>query len=260
MKAAIKADVDRARTAANALLNEYGIKRPEEIDLEAIAFAQGIEIRESNLKGAEAWLIRAGKRGIIRVRNDVGVPGRRNFSIGHELGHWKLHPGLSQEWVCSTGDVHGYRGSAVENEANAFSAELLMPKFMFRPYCQRFPLGFQLIDKLAHLFRTSIVATAIRAVEETKEQAVLVVSDGEVVSWCRTSDSARRYFVPRGTRLDQDTRAWLATLEDTESMATIEPSVWFPELKDLHRLELFEGSRHIESFGTVITLISINEY
>jgi Zn-dependent peptidase ImmA (M78 family) len=258
--AAISADVDRARKAANALLNQYGITRPAEIDLEAIAFDQGIEIRQSNLKGAEAWMVRVGNRGIIRVRNDIRVLGRRNFSIGHELGHWKLHPGLSQEWVCTTGDIHGYRGSAVENEANAFSSELLMPKFLFRPYCQRFPLGFQLIDKLAQIFKTSIVATAIRAVEETKEQAVLVVSDGEVVNWCRTSDSARRYFVPRGTRLDQDTRAWLATLENTEQMTTVEANVWFSHLDDLHRLEVYEGSRHIESFGTVITLISINEY
>lgn len=260
MRMATKADIDFARSAATALLKKYGVTRPDEIDLEAIAYLEGIEIRESNLKGAEAWLVRAGRCGIIRIRNDVRVVGRRRFSIGHELGHWRCHPSLSQEWVCSTGDIHGYRGSNVEIEANTFSSELLMPNSLFRPYCQKFALGFHLIDKLASIFQTSRVATAIRAVEETKEQAVLVVSDGETVNWCRCSDSARRYFVPRGTPLHPETRAWLATLENTEEMAKIDPEVWFPDLDNLHRIEVFEGSCFIESFGTVITLISINEY
>ena len=53
--------------------------------------------------------------------------GRRRFGIGHELGHWELHLDLSQGWLCSSHNIHAYRGSAAEIEANVFAAALLMP-------------------------------------------------------------------------------------------------------------------------------------
>ncbi len=48
---------------------------------------------------------------------------RRNFSIAHEIGHWSLHRFLNRAFSCNK-DTRG----PLESEANAFAAELLMPK------------------------------------------------------------------------------------------------------------------------------------
>lgn len=78
-------------------------------------------------------------RGEIWVNADEARqwPPRRRFTIGHELGHWVMHraPG-QQSLFCRRTSVdesapqpHGDRDT--EEEASAFSAELLMPRMLF---------------------------------------------------------------------------------------------------------------------------------
>ena len=58
-------------------------------------------------------------------------PGRRRFTIGHELGHWIMHAPTSQGIFCRSGTVQPEDDVAVvppiEEEAQIFSAALLMP-------------------------------------------------------------------------------------------------------------------------------------
>jgi len=64
-------------------------------------------------------------------------PPRRRFTIGHEVGHWVMHrqPG-QQALFCRhvTVDETGARADTVrdiEEEASAFAAALLMPRWLF---------------------------------------------------------------------------------------------------------------------------------
>jgi IrrE N-terminal-like domain len=78
-------------------------------------------------------------RGEIWVNADEARqwPPRRRFTIGHELGHWVLHRTTGQQSLfCrrTTVDESGERAQVVrdiEEEASAFSAELLMPRWLF---------------------------------------------------------------------------------------------------------------------------------
>lgn len=64
-------------------------------------------------------------------------PARRRFTIGHELGHWELHRTAGQQSLfCrhTTIDETGQRATTVrdiEEEASAFAAALLMPRWLF---------------------------------------------------------------------------------------------------------------------------------
>lgn len=84
-------------TPAERLLIELGIEAPREIDLEAIAWDAGAEVRFASLDSCEARIIGYGNRAIITVE-ESSIPTRKRFSIGHELGHWKYHRGRS--FVC----------------------------------------------------------------------------------------------------------------------------------------------------------------
>ena len=77
-------------------------------------------------------------RGEIWVNADEARqwPPRRRFTIGHELGHWVMHRTAGQQSLfCrrTTIDESGQRAQVVrdiEEEASAFAAELLMPRWL----------------------------------------------------------------------------------------------------------------------------------
>jgi Zn-dependent peptidase ImmA (M78 family) len=75
-----------------SLLDELGIREPEEIAIEAIAEYCGATILYQPLQGAEARIVGHGDRAIITVNEAVPI-GRRRFSGAHELGHWMCDRG-----------------------------------------------------------------------------------------------------------------------------------------------------------------------
>lgn len=254
-------DLEGARRAALKLVDHYGITDPKEIDLESIAWGLGIDVQESNLKGSEAQLIRKGKVGLIRIRHGERNTPRGRFSIGHEIGHWTLHPTQSQYWVCTSDQIHRYQGSAMEIEANAFSAELLMPSPLFKPICDKGSASFGLVDHLAQTFGTSVQAAALRMVDESREPVAVVLSDGEAVCWSKRSPRRLGEFcfhIPRGRKLHCDTLAWNASL-DGDSSGLVEAKAWFPDLKDAHRYVVQEDARYIESYGVTLSILVVQE-
>ena len=65
------------------VLQQLGVTEPDDIDLEAIAWTLGAEVRYRQLDGCEARIIGCGDRAIITV-NERSSPRRRRFSVGHE--------------------------------------------------------------------------------------------------------------------------------------------------------------------------------
>ena len=94
-----------AAARAGKLLQMYGVNRPQDIRLDDLAWAQGIEIVASPLTGAEAHLVRVGDSGTITIRQDIPEEGRKRFAIAHEIGHWELHSAASQLFFCSADDM-----------------------------------------------------------------------------------------------------------------------------------------------------------
>ena len=72
-----------------------------------------------------------------------------------------------------------------EVRANQFSADLIMPKFMFVPYITKIEPSTDSINYLANEFNTSRTSTAIRLVEMNKLPCMLV---------CWEKSGRRRWF------------------------------------------------------------------
>lgn len=65
-------------------------------------------------------------------------PGRRRFTIAHEIGHWELHLGAEENVYCRAASIEPSDSTEPpplpleEDEANAFAAAVLMPARLVR--------------------------------------------------------------------------------------------------------------------------------
>lgn len=169
------------RTPAR-LLEDLGITEPEDIDLEAIAFACGALVVRDRLEGCEARLLGTHDRAFITV-NSTSDARRQRFSIGHELGHW-MHDRGRASFRCSMRDfLYGWGGMSPERRANRYATELLLPRLMFRSRAEGQPMTLGTASSLANRFQASLTSTAIRLVELGSFPAMVVLSDANRVRW-----------------------------------------------------------------------------
>lgn len=175
---------------------ELGVDSPREIDLEAIAWDAGAEVRYARLDSCEARIIGFGNRAIITVEQS-SIPARKRFSVGHELGHWKYHRGRS--FVCRKDDI-GTRRARESNDperiADAYSADLLMPTFLLAPLARkmrRFTL--EAVDELRDQFQVSREAMTTRLIDIEPEPAVVIRhSEQGRIRFRRTRSVPDRWF------------------------------------------------------------------
>jgi Zn-dependent peptidase ImmA (M78 family) len=91
-----------ARRAARDMLKRWGVKKPEDIRIEAIAKAQGIRVIEGPLGGARGRLS-SGPKPLIRIAEDTILDGARRFTLAHEIAHHVLEqPNTCAEGACAS--------------------------------------------------------------------------------------------------------------------------------------------------------------
>jgi len=180
---------DLPAAEATRLWQQFGLDDTNELAFENLAMTLGVLVFDGPLNSADAWLLRKGNKGLMRVSDSIREPGRRRFAIAHELGHWKLHQSVTQLVSCTTEDmVARYQGSSPEVEANVFAAELLMPLHLFRPAIEEPPTA-KLINCLADRFETSRTSTAFRITELTQRSFLIVLSKSGHVKWWQASEA-----------------------------------------------------------------------
>lgn len=139
----------------------------------------------------------AGKKGWgIFYNSGISSPGRINFTLGHEFGHYLLHREAYPEgFQCSTEDMAKWESEFAqrESEANVFAATLLMPLDDFR--AQIDPTKRPDFDELgacAERYDVSLIAATLRWLQYTSRRSMLVVSRDGFVLWARSSERALR--------------------------------------------------------------------
>jgi len=157
-----------------------------------------------SLPGFEGALIPAGdgKKGWGIIYNSaIKSPGRINFTIAHEFGHYLLHrlkypDGLT----CGEQDMATWDSEygQVESQANDFAATLLMPFDDFRRQIDaRSKPALDTLGACAERYDVSLTAAILRWLQYTERRSVLVVSRDEFILWARSSEPAlktRAYF------------------------------------------------------------------
>jgi Zn-dependent peptidase ImmA (M78 family) len=253
-------EVSIAKVKAGVILRDLKIKEPDDISVEDIAWTRGAVVVENGLRGADARLLYTPGilPAIIRVNATISHPGKRRFAIAHELGHMELkhNPGAPTEcgekqfvlWYKSQNDK--------EVEANLFAAELLMPETMFRRKLEKTVPSFELIEKLADEFQTTLTATATRYIDLCEEQCAIVFSTGGKVIWNRRSSDFHRWIAP-GKNISSYslTADFFETGHLSDKMETVRRDAWVENASERETIK--EQSRALRSYDSVLSLLWI---
>jgi hypothetical protein len=137
----------------------------------------------------------SGKKGWgIFYNNAIASQGRINFTLAHEFGHYLIHREAYPQGIrCGEQDVVRWDSAygQIEQQANVFSAGLLMPLDDFR---RQIPEGdrvdLDMISNCASRYRVSLIAAVLRWLQYTARRAVLVVSRDGFILWSRSSKAA----------------------------------------------------------------------
>jgi hypothetical protein len=146
-----------------------------------------------DLDGFDGALVPAesGKKwGILFDRNATRQ--RRRFTICHELGHYLLHRKKYPKGIhCDEAAVDGRNGELIEQEANTFSATLLMPldDFKRRISAKDVP-SFDDLGDCADQYDVSLTAAMLRWLRYTDRRAMMIVSTDGFANWAWSSEPA----------------------------------------------------------------------
>ena len=244
-------------TVAERHLQDLGITEPDEIDLEAIAFAAGAQLRYRPLDGCEARIIGCDSRAIITV-NSSGSEQRKRYSIAHELGHWHHHRGKCL--VCRVEETLPQTTLSAERVADRYAADLIMPWYLFKPRVRQQPkFNFAAVTALADTFNSSLTATAIRLVESDHAPSLVVCHNRNGRKWFARSPSVPDRWFPRDT-LDADSYAFdilFGAAKDDSHPRKIGADAWFDRW-EAEKYELTEQSVRIRS-NEILTLLQLTD-
>lgn len=138
------------------------------VDIVGIAKVLGLEVWESKSlpEGIAGKLFRDEKNGgasrysVVARSEDPLV--RKRFTVAHEIAHYLLHRHLFRGELIDDALYRSTLSSAIEAEANAFAADLLMPWHLLAPVQDK-PAS-----ELAKLFEVSEEAMRIRLESATR--------------------------------------------------------------------------------------------
>ncbi len=179
-------DVDRL-TRPERLLWVHGVRRPEHIDLEAIAGVTGAHVVYRKLDGCAARLVAAGDRAVISVAADDTL-GRRRFSLGHELAHW-IQDAQRTSFKCTSADIGPQNAEAksIEADANIFASQLVLPDYLVWPWLADRKPSLDLANAMGNDFQASLTASALKLLQRTKVPTAITCHDQRKLKWSRRS-------------------------------------------------------------------------
>jgi hypothetical protein len=227
---------------------------------DAITLAQG-----ANLPGFDGALYRspAGKTGWgIVYNNALASPGRINFTLAHELGHYLLHRGDHPKGIrCGQQDVVRWDSAygQIEHQANVFAATLLMPLDDYRrQIAADARVDLDMISHCAERYRVSLIAATLRWLAYTTRRAVLVVSRDGFILWSRASEAAAKsgaVFRTSSGPIEVPSQSLVARQDqviDSRIGILHDPGVWFGE--PVREMTIFS-----EQYDFAVTLLLLEE-
>jgi Zn-dependent peptidase ImmA (M78 family) len=252
---------------AKTLLHELSLKtppiRPREIVKRLEVLLQEVDAADR----FDGWILQVDGSAAICINRAIASEPRKNFTIAHELGHFRLS-WHNRQPQCLRQDIEAIRSAKTEEaEANEFAAELLMPEDLVRPLVEQGDIGLGGIQQIADAFETSFTSSAYRYIQFTPYPAALVICEQRKIKHVSLSEAlrqTRRPFAERGAALNQNSLAvdFFDTTGNITKTAmdryTVLPSVWFPEAGDMD-FTCYEETRGLPALRQTVSLVWIED-
>jgi len=255
-------NLDLAKGKAIQLSLELGFTDPTIYRLEDLALLQNIIIKEEELDGYEARLIQKEDIGLITIDSRTTLESRRRFSIAHEMGHFHLHKAKNPAFFCTEKMFYDwYKNNQLESEANAFAAEFLMPKGLFRKECGNQLPSFDLISSLSDRFITSMTSCCIRYVEIGPYPSALFATVDGYVKWIRKSHDFNYWTIQVGSEVSDLS---CAGEYFSDGIREVEPQpvyaeAWLNDKTLSKNTFIRELPVHLDKYNTVLSLVWLEE-
>ena len=247
---------------ARSLMKRFNIGVP--VDLYELADKIGLRVREVDARGFEGAIVRKWNKpnGIIAVRRDVREPGRKRFTVAHEIGHYVL-PGHGKHGrSCKGENIEAWRDGAPreEVEANKFASELLLPTEHVRRVVQERLASVETAKYLCSSFHTSLTAALLKSVSVTEERCCVVLSTDGLIDWAMPNEVFRHY-VRKGERLSADSLAGRLTKGggEMEASGMVPAYTWLDDSRLERGAMIYEDSILQPHYRSVLTVLTINE-
>lgn len=187
----------KVRWEAERLLQELDIKALP-VDPFAIAEQLGIALQPmpKGVGGASGMLIHIQGVFGIAYPTHIESDGFKNFSVGHELGHYRL-PGHIEAVLDERGQhvsAAGFKSSnRYEQEADHFAAALLMPTRLVTGVIREAGDGIKAVEAIAEKCETSLEAAAIRYTQICLDPVAVIRSEGAVIDYAFMSNALKDF-------------------------------------------------------------------
>lgn len=195
------------------------------------------EIREEQLSGLEGALIvpKEKSEGAILINKDRHES-RKRYTIAHELGHY-VHPfhraNSPDGFRCKKSDLAVTKAkpndphSRMEQQANEFAAELLMPERAVASFVRdNGEADLSHILELARRHDVSREAAARRYIPRIGDPAAIIFSNGGVVRYARLNESFPKLSVCRGDQVPPQSVSALSTADIGEVTGCVEVAAY----------------------------------
>ena len=239
------------------LLWGHGVRKPEHIDLEAIASARGAHVVYRKLDGCAARLVAAGDRAVISVAEDDNL-GRRRFSLGHELAHW-MQDARRTSFKCTSTDIGPQNAEAktIEADANSFASQLILPDFLVWPWVDDRKPSLDLASAMGSDFQASLTASALKLLQRANSPIAITCHDQRRLKWSRRSREFSTDFYILN-ELHQDTIGFEMAFGVAKGMSRPKrenASRWISG-PGTYRMEVWSQSIKLPE-GSVLTMLSV---
>jgi len=199
---------------------------------------------------------------IIVYNSAIASEGRKRFTIAHEFGHYMLHRHQQDQFQCSKGDIEVGSGNeqSIEDEADRFASNLLMPYDDLRRQVAGQAVSFDLFSHCANRYGVSLTAAALRWTDIAEGRAVLVASCDDHLLWAKANEAAFKSGAFLATRkntipLPDNALAHSANCTGGSQQHSTRANVWFP--REPGYVDLKEMTMVAGSYGYSLTLLTM---
>lgn len=238
---------------ATELRQKLGLTAPPFLPQAAFT-SLDVYYQECSLDGCLGMTLRVDGNIGVMVSSNIPEEGKKLFTAAHELGHVVIPThAKTSSFKCTSNDLWGNSKNQQEIEANQFAAEWLMPKGIFKSHCAKLEPDFDSISNLGYEFNVSLTAAAMRFVEVTDHEVMLIASENGVMKYFRSSLDFP-YRIDWGMIPNTYARNNLGGKSFPQEFMAVASDEWFRG-RQPDSSEVLEYSVKLGDYNTVLTML-----